>query len=518
MASIPEQPAYTIKAIEGKGKSLVALRKIPQFTLIFKDTPIIRGGRQELTKEPSVLHGEIAEALHQLGEAKKEAFTNLHSTEPLDSPTRNVNIVKLNSLPLGFAPNCSEYGVFPLAARMNHACVPNAHNSWHPERQELRVYSVNDIEAGQEITISYLRSYLPCKKRRKKLRQAFAFECNCATCSAPDDQKAVTDKGFKFIESCLEANQRREIPTTDAARELLIRVLSSYEVCVELGLQGRLMYTLRLDVADAFLSHSDLARARVAAKRAHQYATWCEGPDSPDAQLALRIAQDPLGYKTPLTDHWKTGKHHIPQGLTRAALRQWIWRWIQYELPCQEWSRALVADFSDTAYFPTREGLPRVGQSPNGFYTNNGPLTTPRKHWCLLAEITAIEPLDKYISLRVVDRLGNPLTVTMSPSTISEGLSTAACGQAVIVMYPEISDNNIVMLAESYAIKVRVFLLAWNEPTLISPRRSVVAHPDESCRPPEAQRNRSEILPPPRDDHGLPRVRQGIASRIGKEV
>ncbi|CAI4213451.1 unnamed protein product [Parascedosporium putredinis] len=389
MASTPEQPAYTIKSIEGKGKSLVALRKIPQFTPIFKDTPIIRGGRQELAKEPSVLHGEIAEVLDQLGEAKKKAFTSLHSTEPLDSPTRNVNIVKLNSLPLGFAPDCSE------------------------------VYSVNDIEAGQEITISYLRSYLPCKKRRKKLRQAFAFECSCATCSAPDDQKAATDRGFKFIESCLEANRRREIPTTDAARELLIRVLNAYEVCVELGLQGRLMYTLRLDVADAFLSHSDLARARVAAKRAHQYATWCEGPDR----------------------------------LTRAALRHWIWRWIQYELPCQEWSRALIADFSDTAYFPTREGLPRVGQSPSGFYAKNGLLATPRKHWCLLAEITAIEPLDKHISLRVVDRLGNPLIIDMPPSTLSEGLSTVARGQAVIVMYPEISDDNVVMLIQPYPIK-----------------------------------------------------------------
>jgi hypothetical protein len=77
--------------------------------------------------------------------------------------------------------------LYPLTARINHACAAKA----EVRSQEfvdfyMDLVAVEDIEAGEEITISYIRSSrrsLHCRQRRQRELQAkYLFVCDCSLC------------------------------------------------------------------------------------------------------------------------------------------------------------------------------------------------------------------------------------------------------------------------------------------------------------------------------------------------
>eukprot|EP01103_Thecamoeba_quadrilineata_P009955 TRINITY_DN2045_c0_g1_i2.p1 TRINITY_DN2045_c0_g1~~TRINITY_DN2045_c0_g1_i2.p1 ORF type:complete len:379 (+),score=61.44 TRINITY_DN2045_c0_g1_i2:535-1671(+) len=75
-------------------------------------------------------------------------------------------------------------GLYPIAAFCNHSCASNA--SWDfGKTNSLRLKAKEDIEAGQEITISYIDTKnLSTRERRERLRRAYLFECGCRLCSS----------------------------------------------------------------------------------------------------------------------------------------------------------------------------------------------------------------------------------------------------------------------------------------------------------------------------------------------
>lgn len=76
-------------------------------------------------------------------------------------------------------------GVFPLYSHINHSCVPNVHNAYNPTIQCLTVYSTRDIQAGEQITVSYLSSLCRTRLQRQGEIQKWGFDCACAACTEP---------------------------------------------------------------------------------------------------------------------------------------------------------------------------------------------------------------------------------------------------------------------------------------------------------------------------------------------
>jgi hypothetical protein len=67
-----------------------------------------------------------------------------------------LGIAKTNMLPLGASDGSG--GLFLEASRINHSCQPNAQHTWNASLGRLTVHALRDIEAGREITISYMSS------------------------------------------------------------------------------------------------------------------------------------------------------------------------------------------------------------------------------------------------------------------------------------------------------------------------------------------------------------------------
>ena len=83
--------------------------------------------------------------------------------------------------------------MFAHACRINHACAPNAHVSWSKALAKQTVHAVQEIAAGDEITVSYAQPGNVCAARRSHLRNTFGFDCTCVLCALTGEALQASD-------------------------------------------------------------------------------------------------------------------------------------------------------------------------------------------------------------------------------------------------------------------------------------------------------------------------------------
>ncbi len=75
--------------------------------------------------------------------------------------------------------------LFPLAARLNHSCRPNCMRLATPTG--MYVVAICDIKAGDELTVSYIPTYIPefvdLEVFQNNLKRNWGFSCRCNFCS-----------------------------------------------------------------------------------------------------------------------------------------------------------------------------------------------------------------------------------------------------------------------------------------------------------------------------------------------
>ena len=94
-----------------------------------------------------------------------------------------------------------------LGSKFNHSCSPNAAFSWEPDDTSSSssstsgaalFFALRDIEAGEDLTVSYLSDgvlSLDVKERRRRLRQKPGMEgvtCSCTRCAAEEGESSDT--------------------------------------------------------------------------------------------------------------------------------------------------------------------------------------------------------------------------------------------------------------------------------------------------------------------------------------
>ena len=89
----------------------------------------------------------------------------------------------------GNDPELSAWALFPALSMINHSCEPNCEWAFGNAggRATVRVRTVATVEAGEELTVSYLPPQLlepsRVQERREELRGGFGFVCACRRCS-----------------------------------------------------------------------------------------------------------------------------------------------------------------------------------------------------------------------------------------------------------------------------------------------------------------------------------------------
>jgi SET and MYND domain-containing protein len=84
--------------------------------------------------------------------------------------------------------------VFPWVSYFNHSCIPNLRRYQGDDYGTLEVRAIRDIEAGEELCISYTDLHMTTADRRSVLKDYFGFTCMCQRCTD------TTDASDRFIE------------------------------------------------------------------------------------------------------------------------------------------------------------------------------------------------------------------------------------------------------------------------------------------------------------------------------
>ncbi|SPJ88719.1 uncharacterized protein FTOL_12613 [Fusarium torulosum] len=309
-----------VQSLPGKGKGLIALKKITTGVRVLIEKPILT----TRNAPPAILDPIIARDLKSLSKEKQRQFFSLHNNFPGKHPFSG--IVKTNALPCGSGATVG--AVYPTICFINHSCRANAHNSWNETLGSETIHAIQDIEPGQEITISYDHGG-PSTSRKPWLKEKFGFDCDCSVCLLPHEELEKSDKRRERIQQLDEAigNPGRMMSRPSVS---LLNCRSLLQVLKEEFQEGTNILIARANY-DAFqiaIAHGDLARGAVFAQQAYQIRLLCEGGDSPDTKRMQQLEEDPTIHPSfgAYSMRWKTKKGQVPRELSGDEFENWLWR------------------------------------------------------------------------------------------------------------------------------------------------------------------------------------------------
>ncbi|KAJ5374871.1 hypothetical protein N7517_006877 [Penicillium concentricum] len=313
-------PLYEIQPVPGKGQGLVARFNIVKGQLIISEKPLFTTSN---VTSAITMEKQIAIELRKLPKDAQRQFLSLHNNFPGKQPFSG--IVRTNALPCGAESSIG--GIYPTISRINHSCLPNAHNSWDSASGHENIYAVRFIRAGDEVTIPYDHGG-PSDERRSHLKDAFGFDCDCRTCSRQPEELQQSDE------------RRRQIQLLDAAIGNGSRVLQTPKGCLKdcqallqileeeyEGSPGAHLTRLYYDAFQISIVHGDQARARAFAERSYKARVAAEGENNPETKRIQRLMEDPTRHNSfGLSMKWKSLKDQVPRELGSDEFEKWLWR------------------------------------------------------------------------------------------------------------------------------------------------------------------------------------------------
>ncbi|CAM6111450.1 unnamed protein product [Calypogeia fissa] len=195
---------YTLEAIPGKGRGLVAAQDIARGTRVISEKPLFKVPNR--IRVPMVLGSVdpvatfVASELSRLSRDEQRAFLSLHNNFP---GTSNPFTGILLTNGFGIDNDAKEGGLFVEIARINHACRPNCFQSWNEITEHQNIHAVRCIRKGEEITVNYYGgrgSFDSTRARRRLVKSSFNFDCVCELCSLPAIEQAFSDTRRSEIE------------------------------------------------------------------------------------------------------------------------------------------------------------------------------------------------------------------------------------------------------------------------------------------------------------------------------
>jgi len=281
----------------GKGLGGFAKRKILKGEVIVAEPPLL--------KIPDSAIGSLDEAMHfantefkKLSEIDKKRVLSLFNA----FPERGVSgIIQSNALPTDDGG-----GLFPTLARFNHACNPNANQSWISKKNEQRVYAVRDIEQGEEIFYKYIPAlFMTYSERHSVLSQHFRFECKCMHCeslSQNSDKKAKSDSNRSRLASIKDDFSELENDPEEALS--LLREMEEL-ILEEGGHEGELAPFIYDTFVNCITTPKYLKKADGLIQRAHKVLSNCLPSFSLIIFCSLNFFLPPSSSFPPsLSPHW----------------------------------------------------------------------------------------------------------------------------------------------------------------------------------------------------------------------
>eukprot|EP01006_Ploeotia_vitrea_P065730 TRINITY_DN93717_c0_g1_i1.p1 TRINITY_DN93717_c0_g1~~TRINITY_DN93717_c0_g1_i1.p1 ORF type:complete len:566 (-),score=39.30 TRINITY_DN93717_c0_g1_i1:98-1795(-) len=205
-----------------------------------------------------------------------------------------------------------EIRIFFKITKFNHSCAPNA--CFFEQENRGCVLAIDNIEPGEEVTISYSLSYLPVAQRQVFLQERFGFQCECLRCTVPQNfpmDNSITELLVDGLTMDQEDDLQQEaeagltnLERSDEAAQLANRLMAQH---THAG------------------SHISVSNMSLALAAAAQHAENNEKDDTPPDRPKLPTSScPPSTHSTPPT---------IPMGMGNKERREQLWAYLEIWRP-----------------------------------------------------------------------------------------------------------------------------------------------------------------------------------------
>ncbi|KAI0754251.1 SET domain-containing protein [Daedaleopsis nitida] len=288
-------PVFNLQDVPGKGKGLVATRRITKAECILAETPLFTLEQSA----PAVANMKIIAALSALSDAQQRQFFSLtNARRGIPGIPPPLGIFKTNALPCGDhmhgggGPVADKAALCLVGSRFNSSCEPNVNNYWNADRRQILFQAVRDVEEGEELCICYTNTLASRAQRRERLEQVFGFVCNCVACAREGDALAKSDER-RMATSRLYS----EIASCGAKPSLGVRkVKMALKLLAEENLADSRSASFYYDAFQFCISVSDVRNAKEWVTKA--WAAYCveRGPECPDAEKMATYKENPRAH------------------------------------------------------------------------------------------------------------------------------------------------------------------------------------------------------------------------------
>lgn len=263
---------------------------------MFARTKIARGTRL-LADEclvhlpgPKLFLIQIERAFEQLLPDQQKDYMGLHCPDrPGLSPV--VRIWEANCFRMGIGG-----GIFLKASRINHSCTPNAYFAWNANIQRETVHAIADIQANEEIFISYCHQRSDVYHRQQRLKH-YGFDCSCAPClqntALGRTSEARRCRMGELHEKINDVQEGlRNIIAQHWQEEELQARLELVDLLEQEQLFQRELRNQYHCLATCHQNRDNKRKCLEYAKKAVQIALLCEGPDSDIFEIDQKCMQE----------------------------------------------------------------------------------------------------------------------------------------------------------------------------------------------------------------------------------
>ncbi|KAG8999617.1 hypothetical protein FRB94_002930 [Tulasnella sp. JGI-2019a] len=271
----------TIQETTNKGKGVFTSTPIPRGTRIISEDPIITFPNIRTTYQ---VIDEVAKSTQE----NRDRFLSFGSSPSYVSAHPFMGIVQTNCVPM---PERDRTGLFEIICRMNHDCRPNAQYYWDDRLGKEVLYALRDIRAQEEITVSYSKD-LNRVQRRAAILSAWAFSCQCPSCSLSPEELVNSDKRIRQLTTIIDA-----VPMLLQTHPTV--ALTKIRQAIIIIEKEQLWNMLSPQYSDAFqvcVAWSDLPNAKIWAERALEARTRTHGPDCEAAAKMRAWMEDPKSH------------------------------------------------------------------------------------------------------------------------------------------------------------------------------------------------------------------------------
>ncbi|KAF2251968.1 SET domain-containing protein [Trematosphaeria pertusa] len=307
---VASESSWEMKETASKGMGLFAKRNIKAGETLILKSPALFIARDALdTPSRSRRRLLIETAVKQLPEKTRELVMVLSRR---GGQSEYEDIIHTNSHRAKVWDGSSHLVLVPEAARINHACRPNAYYRFDDFTLNFDVFALRDIKPGEELTFTYGFSYQPREARLDALENHWGFTCTCPLCTANSTVIAASDERLKKINEikAVLPTEQKDIPQMLGLLPELIGLMEEEDLIIELPMYEEIM-------AYTWSSFGIEDRAKYWAERAREHWAVLAGPESWEAKRTGQLENDVKGHYTWMSweeDPWEGVGHGHPWG------------------------------------------------------------------------------------------------------------------------------------------------------------------------------------------------------------